>query len=195
METIVFILYILGVITITRFIIINSIKLFFKLINWLQWKFKILLNKIKNLFDNNNEVIIITEVPQKKYKYYIKKNIMTDYEKYFYNIFLELENEYNVKVQPQINLASIIKKVSNDNTYLDLYKNIDFGIFTKNYQELLLLIEINDKTHNLPHRKIRDEKVRKICEEAEIKLISFYSNYPNNKEYVKNRILKELNFK
>lgn len=127
------------------------------------------------------------------YKYYTKKKLMTNYEKYFFNIFVELENEYFIRIQPQINLATIININSNGGNILELFKNVDFGIFTKDYDELLLLIEINDKSHNTFKRIKRDKKVKKIVEEAGIKLITFYSNYPNSKEYVKNRIKKELN--
>ena len=36
---------------------------------------------------------------------YVLKSIMTDYEKRFYNILKELENEY--VIVPQLNLASV----------------------------------------------------------------------------------------
>ena len=41
--------------------------------------------------------------------------------------------------------------------------------------------------------KKRDIKVHEICNKAGIKLITFYTKYSNEKEYVKGRILKELN--
>ncbi len=120
---------------------------------------------------------------------------MTYNERIFYNKLIELEDEYNLKIQPQINLATIIKK-KNNNYYKrvnELFRNIDFGIFSKNYNDLLLLIELNDKSHNKKERKLRDEKVKDIVKEAGIKLITFYTNFPNKEEYIKNRILKEIN--
>ena len=39
---------------------------------------------------------------------YKQKKFVTETEQYFYQIFLEIEKEYDVKVQAQINLASII---------------------------------------------------------------------------------------
>ena len=147
----------------------------------------ILFNKIyKPIIKLSNKRI------NKNYKYYTQKKLMTNYEKYFYNILIELENEYNIKVQPQVNLATIINVNSNTKYHNELFRNIDFAIFTKDYEYLLLLIEINDKTHSQNNRINRDKKVKNIVEEAGIKLITFYSNYPNNKEYVKNRIKKEL---
>lgn len=154
-------------------IVVIVVKVFRKIFNWI--------------------VRIVNDKIYSDYKYYTKNKLMTNYEKYFFNIFIELENEYNIRVQPQVNLATIIDINSDSGNILELFRNIDFGIFSKDYEELLLLIEINDKTHNLPSRIKRDKKVRNIVEEAEIKLITFYSNYPNSREYVKNRIIKELN--
>lgn len=127
--------------------------------------------------------------------YQKRKKFMTYNERIFYNKLIELEDEYNLKIQPQINLATIIKK-KNNNYYKrvnELFRNIDFGIFSKNYNDLLLLIELNDKSHNKKERKLRDEKVKDIVKEAGIKLITFHTNFPNKEEYVKNRILKEIN--
>lgn len=121
---------------------------------------------------------------------YELKPIMTEYENNFYNILKNLENEY--KIIPQLNLASIIKKQNNNKYYNELFRNIDFAIFNKDFSKILLLIELNDKTHNSIKRKDRDLKVKKICNDANIKIIFFYSKYPNEKNYVLNRILKEL---
>ncbi len=123
---------------------------------------------------------------------YSKKSLMTDYESYFYHIFVELENELGVRIHPQVNLASILNKENNHYYINELFRNIDFGIFSQDYNELLLLIEINDKSHNTTTRKKRDKKVEAILRTARIKLIKFYSIYPNEKEYVKNRIREEI---
>lgn len=76
---------------------------------------------------------------------YKLKPIMTNYEMKFYNILKELENEYIII--PQLNLASVVKKINNNRYYSELFRNIDFAIFSKNYTNLLLLIETDDKTH------------------------------------------------
>lgn len=136
--------------------------------------------------------IIIKNKNKKNNNKYIKKQLMTNNEKYFYNILKELENELNIKIQPQINLATIVKKVNNNKYINELFRNIDFGIFNKDYENLLLLIEIDDISHKNKNRIIRDKKVNKILKEAQIKLIRFYTKYPNKPEYVKNRIIEEL---
>ncbi len=128
--------------------------------------------------------------PNKNYEY-SKKQFMTNNEFYFYKIFKEIAIENDLIIQPQVNLASIIDK--KDSKYRsELFRNIDFAFFSNDYKELLLLIEINDNTHRQNKRKERDKKVKKICEIAQIKLINFYTDKPNEKEYIKNRILKEI---
>lgn len=125
------------------------------------------------------------------HKEYIKKPLMTNYEQKFYDKLNYLSNEY--LIVPQVNLASIIEKKSNIRFHTELFRNIDFGIFDKNTKEILLLIELNDKTHTYNIRKKRDKSVRNICAEAGIKLITFYTSYANETEYVINRIKKEIN--
>lgn len=95
----------------------------------------------------------------------------------------------------KVNLATIINKQSEDKFRNELFRNIDFAIFTKDYSTTLLLIELNDATHVNSSRKKRDEKVEAICKMSDIPLIKFYTKYPNEREYVVNRILKEINTK
>lgn len=121
---------------------------------------------------------------------YQKRNLMTNYEYKFYQNIKELEDEY--QIVPQLNLAAVTKKINNNRYYSELFRNIDFAIFSKDYQELLLLIEINDQTHNNYNRSDRDMKVKKICNDIGVKLITFYTKYPNEKTYVINRIKNEL---
>ena len=123
--------------------------------------------------------------------YKIKK-FMTNYEKYFYDILVELEDEMDIRINPQVNLASILTKEHNHYYINELFRNIDFGIFTRDYNKLLLLLEINDSTHNSKDRIMRDKKVDEILKNAGVKLIKFYSNYPNKREYVKKRVKDEI---
>lgn len=124
---------------------------------------------------------------------YKSKRIMSDCEKYFYDILTENFSK-NYIILPQINLASIIDKEKDFNKQYqnELYRNIDFGLIEKDSQQVKLLIEINDKTHTMSDRIQRDKKVKQICEDAKINLITFYTKYDNKKDYVINRIKKEL---
>ncbi len=134
----------------------------------------ILTRLIDNLLYNN-----IFNNDKKLETIYKKKSIMTKAEMSFYNKIKCLEPEY--KVIPQVNLAT------------DLFRNIDFAIFDNNLDAVLLLIELNDGTHNLKKRKRRDYKIKKICKAAGIPLLFFYTKYPNEKDYVINRIKDVIN--
>lgn len=123
---------------------------------------------------------------------YEQKEFMSYYEKYFYDILKDIERDYDVIVQPQVNLASVIEKNIKHKYVNELFRNIDFGIFDKNFHKLLLAIEINDSSHLKKDRIIRDLKVEKILNQANIKLIKCYTNMPNEKLYVTNRILTYL---
>ena len=81
---------------------------------------------------------------------YTKMDFLTYNEKLFYRKLLPLHKE-NTKYRTE------------------LFRNIDFGIFNKDF-ELLLLIELNDKSHIQRNRKIRDRKVKNILKECNIPL-------------------------
>lgn len=150
-----------------------------------------LLDFLCNLFGIDDEDDI-DENDQPKYT--IKKSQISECEKYFYDILKKnFSKDYDIR--PQVPLSSIIEK---EKSFSREYQNelnrvIDFGIFNKETQEPLLLIEINDKTHNQSNRKDRDRKVQSICNSAGIKLITFWTKFDNKEDYIVNRVLKEIN--
>ena len=115
---------------------------------------------------------------------------MTKSELLLYRKMSEIKSR-GYKIIPQVNLNSIIDKKSNQRYRTELYRLIDFGIFDSDFN-LKLLIELNDGTHNQKKRISRDIKVKKICSAAGYKIMTFYTKYPNEKNYVVNRILEEL---
>lgn len=170
------------------------------------WLIKLIVKLHKKNDPASQETYCQNESPQISYygegdeneseqtTYQQKDSLITDYERYFYNI---LEGNFGdeYKIQTQVNLASIVKKVDNSKYQNELFRNIDFGIFEKSTLKPLLLIEINDSTHKKGNRYKRDLNVRKILEESGIKLITFYSSYSNKRFYVIDKITKELNNK
>ena len=95
------------------------------------------------------------------------------------------------RLQPQICLASILRKKGDSKFANELFRIIDFGIFDKEFN-ILFLIEINDESHNKRKRIARDYKVKDICEEAGIPLITFWTSYGIDEQYIKKRILQEI---
>lgn len=125
-------------------------------------------------------------------KHFIKKQYLTNSELTFYNKLIKLEELGDYKIVPQVNLATIISKISNNRYQSELYRNIDFAIFNNDFSQLHLLIELNDSSHNQKSRIMRDKKVKDICEQANIKLMTFHTKYENKPDYIINRILNEI---
>ncbi len=189
-------LYVIFLPVILLFLLIKLIIILIKKIN---------VNRINISSQNNIYLKTTNEIPSyrldsceikqddvQQTTYQQKESLVTEYEKYFYTILEENFGDI-YKIQTQVNLASIIKKVDNSKYQNELFRNLDFGIFEKFSLKPLLMIEINDSTHKNVNRYQRDLNVRKILEESNIKLITFYSGYENKKDYVVNRIKNELN--
>lgn len=148
-------------------------------------------NKKQNNINNTKSHTINEQITTSKRIepiYYEAKSYLTPNEYVFYHKLINVSNDYIVI--PQIPLASIVKKI-NGRYRSELNRIIDFGIFDKNFN-LLLLIELNDASHNKPNRIDRDLKVKKILDDCYIKLITFHTKYPNNQEYVTKRILENI---
>ncbi len=123
---------------------------------------------------------------EENYLYEVKKSLVSETEKaYLKAIKSVLPAGYYL--QPQVNLASVVYRTDNFKFQNELYRNIDACVFDREYRPVLLL-EINDDTHNAPDRKERDRKVRDICEEAGIPLITLWTTYGINPEYIGKRI-------
>jgi len=144
-----------------------------------------------NTNDTNN-TSKSTEQPktQKPKKDYQPKKLLTNTElRFFKAIEQAVPNDYITL--PQINLASIIKRTDEHKYQNELYRNIDFVIFDNTYNPLLL-IEINDKTHKEKARIARDIKVKEICQNAGLPLITFWTDYGINQEYIDKRIAEYI---
>lgn len=121
---------------------------------------------------------------------YSKKPLLTKSERAFMEKLRPL-GEYDLIIVPQVNLATIINKISTGRYHNELFRNVDFGIFDTSYN-ILLLVELNDPTHQQKSRKYRDYKVRTIAEQAGIPLVTFYTDKPNDQNYVLHRITEKL---
>ncbi len=128
--------------------------------------------------DNNEET--------QKFVYNPKPSLLTETEKGFYKAIKEVLPE-NYLLFPQINLATVISKNDDSHFQNELFRNIDFLITNSEFKPLVF-VEINDSSHNSNQRKERDQKVSNICEEAGIPIITFWTSYGINREYIKKRI-------
>lgn len=137
-----------------------------------------------NIPDQELDDSSIEDIEEEKIIYFKKEHFLTYQELIFYKKLLSLSGRYTII--PQVNLASIIDK--KDSRYrTELFRNIDFGIFSKDL-DLLLLIELNDVTHSYPDRQYRDKKIKEILSQCKIPLLTFYTSYPNEEHYIIQRI-------
>ena len=152
----------------------------------------------KNPFDQNdseddeleNEVDNNDTTEESDYLYNPKKALITKSEQAYYQVILSvLKDDYYVF--PQINLATFISKADKKKYRSELFRNVDFLVTDKTYKPLFV-IEINDKTHNEPSRRERDEKVKKICDEAGIPLVTFWTSYGVKEDYIQKKITETL---
>ncbi len=126
-----------------------------------------------------------------KYLYDVKKTLISKSEQGFYDAIKHSVPE-GYFVFPQINLASFIDRTDDSRFHNELFRNVDFLITDAEYQPKII-IEVNDQTHLDRDRKERDEKVRKICEEAGVPILTLWTSYGINPEYIKGRIDETLN--
>lgn len=87
----------------------------------------------------------------------------------------------------QQNLGAIVERTDNSRFRNELFRIVDFLIVDQNYKPLIA-IEINDQTHEDYKRKSRDIKVYHILEEAGIPLVTFWTRYGINQDYITKKI-------
>lgn len=126
----------------------------------------------------------------KEYTYQLRDSLISQTEKNFLSAIKSVLPQ-NYFIQPQVNLSSIIDKTDNTRFRNELFRNIDGCIFDQNYKPIVL-VEINDSTHNEKKRIERDKKVKDICEEAGIPLVRFWTCYGINTDYMQNIITKAI---
>lgn len=138
-------------------------------------------NKTKTLTPKTKE-----EPKQPPKPLYEKKPLVTANERAFQQaIWRNVPPGY--RVIPQICLVSIIQKNYNNKFVNELFRIVDFGIFDEGYNPIVL-IEINDSSHYEPQRIARDYKVKDLLEKANIPLITLWTGFGINDEYIKKRL-------
>lgn len=137
--------------------------------------------KCPEYVENQNEVAFV---------YSLKDCLLTRNEQNYYKAIRSVLPP-NFCVFPQINLATIIEKNSKYKFRSELFRNLDFLVTDAEYHPKIA-IEINDATHLNIERRERDKKVKSICEEAGITLLSLWSSQGVNIDYMQKRIFDIL---
>jgi len=106
-------------------------------------------------------------------EYRKKPAILSVSERNFYAALKHMLDARYFDIFPQSALISVIDKLTHTNWRNELFRIADFCIVDATTTQPLLLIELNDASHNRAERKLRDQKVQKICERAGLTLLTF----------------------
>jgi topoisomerase-associated Zn-finger domain protein len=124
----------------------------------------------------------IGNAPKQTIAAYRKKYLLTKNEYSFYQKIKPIIQEKNLRVLCKIRLADLIEPEPNKNQK-EWYaafnriksKHIDFAIATEN-MKVIVLVELQDNTHQKSDRKERDEFVNTAVTRAGYILLSVYNN-------------------
>lgn len=104
-------------------------------------------------------------------KYEVKDRILSAPESELYSALIKICNG-KYEVLPQIALVSLVNKLNYNSYRNELFRIVDFVITDKNFRPLVV-IELNDKSHQRKDRMERDKKVAEILKKASIPLVVF----------------------
>ncbi len=120
----------------------------------------------------------------KQYEYGVKSELMTKPERELYYALLAAVGS-EMHVFPQIALAAFIDKKNFGSYRNELFRIVDFLLCDARTTRPLLVIELNDASHNRADRRARDEKVKCILERAGIGILTL-----NTEEFIDEKALK-----
>lgn len=98
--------------------------------------------------------------------------------------------KYEVCVQAP--LVAVIEKTSGGAFRNELFRVADYVIVDRITYEPLLLVELNDSSHNRADRAARDQKVAQICAAARMPLIAFTTAEAKDIDGVRRAVRKAL---
>lgn len=138
-------------------------------------------NNAKDIYNTNNE--INSDYIRKENFPYRKKYLLTKKELEFYKCLKIIADELNLCVLSKIRLADLIEIYGhkNNSEYFKYFgkikaKHIDFALAKNENLEIILLIELDDFSHNRQDRKLRDEFIDKICKQCNYKILHTQDN-------------------
>ena len=101
-----------------------------------------------------------------------KRSLMSAPEAETYRELCKILVGSRYAVFPQTALVSVIDKVSGGGFRSELFRVADFCVADARTFEPLLLIELNDASHKREERRLRDDKVNAICENAGLPVLT-----------------------
>ncbi|MCH5161942.1 MAG: DUF2726 domain-containing protein [Clostridiales bacterium] len=124
-------------------------------------------------------------------RYAKKARLISEAEYEFLQMLKQISPD-KYEVVPQVALASVIDKKTNTAYRNELFRVCDYCFVDRDTYEPLLLVELNDSSHNRSDRRARDEKVAAICADAKLPLVTFWMNCDLNFKTVKKIVEKSI---
>jgi very-short-patch-repair endonuclease len=158
----------------------------FSFTNWANYNIysefvKRIIQRFQKIFIKNKN----KKLQNKKMKDYYPKNLQTNVELILFNMMKkELQNYY---IAPQVAMSAIVqtpiyKKRAQFRTYY-----VDYIICDEKGEKPLLVIELDDTSHNNERREIQDKRKNTVLQLAEIPLLRIRVG-ENFKEKIENEI-------
>ncbi len=142
-------------------------------------------------------------VKENRYPYIKRKYLMTKGEHVFFELLQKIVSD-KYFIIPQVSLSKLVtvdhyeKLRKTYNNKIDR-KSVDFVLFSKDYFSPVLIIELDDKTHERLDRKARDGFVDGVAQAAGIKIVHVKAAFSYDAAETANKLaisqLKPLPFK
>ena len=110
---------------------------------------------------------------------YRRKYLLTKHELEFYKELKKVADKLNLSILTKIRMADLVEAINNDYRGFAKIKakHIDFALCNPENMYVLLLIELDDKSHQRQDRIERDEFVEQVYMETGYKLLRVTSTY------------------
>lgn len=143
------------------------------------------------------EIKIIKQAEEKidynGYMPYAKKYLLTKNEWFFYKVLKSIANELGYTVLAKVRVADIVEVTARDYTLKGLYlnkvvsKHIDFVLAKPENLQIILLIELDDNSHDNKTKQERDDFIDKLYKQTGYKFIRVRGT-GNLKEIIKEQL-------
>lgn len=110
---------------------------------------------------------------------YRRKYLLTKHELEFYKELKKVADKLNLSILTKIRMADLVEAINNDYRGFAKIKakHVDFALCNPENMYVLLLIELDDKSHQHQYRIERDEFVEQVYTETGYKLLRVTSTY------------------
>lgn len=124
---------------------------------------------------------------------YSKKYLLTKNEWFFYKVLKQIANELGYTVLAKVRVADLVEVTARDYTLKGFYlnkvvsKHIDFVLARPENLQVVLLIELDDNSHDNKAKQERDEFIDKLYKQTGYKFIRIRGT-GNLKEIIKEQL-------